>query len=182
MYIILLGFTMITVISSTNLTDNLTQRIARFYTDMLQEAGQESNLFSLEDLPPGFVYPNMYSEPDEKFKATIEKCLIKAERFVFIVPEYHGSIPGILKVLLDGCDVNACFAHKKACLVGVSGGRQGNLMGLDHLTSILHHINTNVYYDKVKISNYNQKIKDEAFDDPETQKRLKKQMEGFLEF
>lgn len=174
---------MITVICSTNLIDNATQWIARFYTELLEKAGQEVNLLSLEDLPPSFVYPDMFSKPDEAFKATMEKCMIRAERFVFVVPEYHGSIPGILKVLIDGCDVESCFAGKKACLVGVSGGRQGNLMGLEHLTTILHHINTAVYHDKVKISNYNNMIKDTGeVKDPETKKRLKRQMEGFLKF
>jgi len=68
-----------------------------------------------------------------------------------ISPEYNGSYPGALKVLLDALSVNEpdlTFKNKKVALIGISSGRAGNWLGMDQLTSVLQYLNMHVFYSK----------------------------------
>ena len=80
-----------------------------------------------------------------------KKWLLPADKFIFISPEYNGSIPGVLKCLIDVTD-RKVWKGKKALLTGVSKGRAGNLRGMDHLTGIMHYVGTVVHPNKLPIS------------------------------
>ena len=74
------------------------------------------------------------------------------------------------------------WAGKKACLVGVSDGRAGNLRGMEHLTGILHYLKMHVYYDKLPISVVNLVMDAEGNFNEAQMKVCSTQMEGFLAF
>jgi NAD(P)H-dependent FMN reductase len=105
-----------------------------------------------------------------------------ADRFIIVSPEYNGSIPGILKLMIDSCDPDL-FKGKKVALVGVATGRAGNLRGMDHLTDILHYLQAEVYSLKQPVSqvkglvNSEKELVDEA-----TLSVLSKQLDGFMNF
>jgi chromate reductase len=123
---------------------------------------------------------DLYGKHSEKFQQLLEEFIIPAEKFVFIVPEYNGSFPGILKLFIDAIhpDTNR---GKKAALVGVATGRAGNLRGLDHLTSVLHYLGIYVHPNKLPISSVttlldqNGILKDDA-----TEAVLNKQIKEFV--
>ncbi|MES1214437.1 MAG: NAD(P)H-dependent oxidoreductase [Bacteroidota bacterium] len=133
-----------TIISGTNRKDSNSHKIARHYQEVLNKKGIEAKLVTLENVNP--------LADDGEFK-TIEKDILKPTRkYVFVSPEYNGSIPGILKLVIDEADWKTAWRDKKAMLVGVSTGRAGNLRGMDHLTSILHHMNIHVLPNMLPIS------------------------------
>ena len=81
----------------------------------------------------------------------------QAEKFVFIVPEYNGSFPGVLKAFIDGLDFPDTFTGKKAALIGVSAGMLGSSHAMSHLTDILNYCGTHVLARKprlTRIANY----------------------------
>ncbi|HEX5001993.1 MAG TPA: NAD(P)H-dependent oxidoreductase [Bacteroidia bacterium] len=143
---------MITVISGTNKKNSLTRQVAAIYTKHLQAAGNEVKQLLLEELDYSFISAEMFSKRPQYITRLQEDYFNSASFFVFVVPEYNGSFPGILKVLLDTFDVKPAFENKKAALVGVATGRAGNLRGLDHLTSILQHMHVTVIPGHVLIS------------------------------
>lgn len=173
---------MITIISATNRPDSNTYKIATTYSQLLDKQGVASKVFSLEQLTPDMQFIDLYGKHSEKFQQLLQEYIIPAEKFVFIVPEYNGSFPGILKLFIDAIhpDVNR---GKKAVLVGVSSGRAGNLRGLDHLTGVLNYIGIHVHPNKLPISvvltllDEQGKIKDEN-----TIKALEKQVGDFLKW
>ena len=173
---------MITIISATNRPDSNTYKIASTYSQLLDKQGVASKVFSLEQLTPDMQFIDLYGKQSEKFQQLLQEYIIPAEKFVFIVPEYNGSFPGILKLFIDAIhpDVNR---GKKAVLVGVSSGRAGNLRGLDHLTGVLNYIGIHVHPNKLPISvvltllDEQGKIKDEN-----TIKALEKQVGDFLKW
>ncbi len=67
------------------------------------------------------------------------EILIPTQKFIFIIPEYNGTFPGVLKAMIDNSDIKKAWYHKKALLTGVSTGRAGNLRGMDHLSASLHY-------------------------------------------
>jgi chromate reductase, NAD(P)H dehydrogenase (quinone) len=166
---------MITIISGTNRADSMTLRVAWIYYKLLSGYTDNIQLLSLE-----------HREVWERGAAMLDlekEYLIPAEKFVFIMPEYNASFPGILKVMMDNSDIKKCWWYKKAMLVGVSDGRAGNLRGLEHMTAILHYVKVNVLYNKMLLS----KIKEEVDENgllikPATKKIINEQIEEFLKF
>ena len=75
------------------------------------------------------------------------------------------------------------WTENKACLVGVSTGRAGNLRGMDDLTNILNYLKINVYHNKLPISRVDTLLDAKGnLTDTETQKVIDIQLEGFLKF
>ena len=80
---------MYTVISGTNRSDSNTLRIARIYQEILLKRGINAGLLSLEGLN--------VMERNPAFERVEQELLIPVPKFIFISPEYNGSIPGVLK-------------------------------------------------------------------------------------
>ncbi len=153
----------------------MTLRTANLYYKILSEKYQDVRLLSLEQKP---VW-----ERGAEMLALEQEFLIPAEKFLFIMPEYNASFPGILKLMIDNSDVKKCWWYKKAALVGISDGRAGNLRGIEHMTSILHYLKVHVLYNKVLLSKINEEI-DSSGDlvKTETKTMINQQVEEFLKF
>jgi NAD(P)H-dependent FMN reductase len=114
-----------------------------------------------------------------------DQYLIKAEKLIFVSPEYNGSFPGSLKHFLDVFSVREykpTFSGKKAALIGVAGGRAGNLRGMDHLTGVLMHVGTSVYPNRLPLSSIGNHVENDRLTEVSIQKTIDGQIEGFLNF
>jgi NAD(P)H-dependent FMN reductase len=173
---------MIHVISATTRGGSFSFKVAEKYLQLIEEAGQDARLFSLDDMPLGAYNDQVYRKGNHQLKDYGHRIFLPEARFVVIAPEYNGSIPGVLKLLIDVCDPEI-FAGKKFALVGVSSGRAGNLRGMDHLTDILHYLRAEVYSLKQPVSRIRQLTNEEKeLADEETIEVLRKQLTGFLKF
>jgi len=105
--------------------------------------GHQAELYDLKALPPDFLFTDMFGERSEAFRA-IEQLMRQASRFVFVAPEYNGSIPGVVKLFIDAFVPKEVFHGKKAGLIGLASGKFGNVRGLDHLTGILNYLQVDV--------------------------------------
>jgi NAD(P)H-dependent FMN reductase len=143
---------MITIICSTNRKDAVSQTIANAYVDILTTHQVAHQFINLADLPPDFTFTALYenSGKNEAFN-TFRDMMKDSEKFVFIVPEYNGSFPGVLKAFIDGLQFPESFTGKKAALVGVSSGIQGAGLALSHLTDIFNYCGTHVLAFKPKL-------------------------------
>ena len=174
---------MITIISGSNRLGNQTHKVATYYYERLRLKAPDTQFFSLEDLPTGFLYPHMYESKHPDFLAIEKKFLIPADKFVFVLPEYNGSFPGVLKAFIDACEVKACFQRKKAALVGISSGKSGNQRGLDHLTAVLHHLRMLVSPDRLYLSHVEEELNEAGhLFLSGTLQRVEKQMDAVLTF
>jgi chromate reductase, NAD(P)H dehydrogenase (quinone) len=171
---------MITVINATNRKDNKTQVISRYYVSQLEQRGIEVKYFTLELLPSSILDDHYGNKPLE-LKRLIEEFIEPSKKFVIISPEYNGSFPGILKLLIDSVHPDY-FKFKKAALVGVASGRAGNLRGLDHLTSILNHLQVEVMAQKSYVSSLMKLINEGEVTDEETKQTIEKQIDRFIKY
>jgi NAD(P)H-dependent FMN reductase len=166
---------MITIISGTNRKDSMTLRMAQVYHTYLSELTDQVQLLSLENL-------NVLERTAQLLDVE-QRLLIPSEKFIFIMPEYNGSFPGILKLLLDNTDIRRCWWHKKAALVGVADGRGGNLRGIEHMTNILHYLKMNVFYNKLPLSRINEELNEQGeLLQPATILSIKQQLADFLKY
>lgn len=173
---------MITIISGTNRKKSNTLKVARAYESFIRSTGAECQLFSLEDLPRDIAFTYLADQQTTEVKTFVEKYFQKGERFIFVVPEYQGTFPGVFKVMIDAVDPKY-LSRKKVLLAGVGNGRGGNLRGLDQLTGALHYLGMNIFPKHLPISRFremldaNGELKDEM-----TLKNIHVQVEEFLRF
>jgi NAD(P)H-dependent FMN reductase len=111
------------------------------------------------------------------------RFLIPAKKFIIIMPEYNGSYPGILKLMIDNTDVAKAWANKKVLLTGVSTGRAGNLRGMEHLTGSLLHMKMIVHHNRLPISQVTKLMNEQfQFNDQATLQAIQVQLDDFLTF
>lgn len=164
---------MITIISGTNRHGSNTLKVAKEYKRLLAAKGMDASLFSLEDTDVLHYTP--------AFEKIEQDIIIPTTHFVFIVPEYNGSFPGVLKMLIDTCRSHEIWYHKKALLTGDSTGRAGNLRGMDHLADILNFLKITVHPNKLPISAINRMMDaDGTITDAGTLKAISQQLDEFV--
>jgi len=165
---------MYTIISGTNRIGSHTEKVAKEYRRILKSKNIDANIFSLKGL-------DTLHRSEGILKAEIE-ILIPTQNFIFIIPEYNGSYPGVLKAMIDNSDTRKVWNFKKALLTGVATGRAGNLRGMDHLSDTLHFMKMNVFYNKLPISVIDKVMDEEGRLNDETIKAVNKQIDEFLIF
>jgi chromate reductase, NAD(P)H dehydrogenase (quinone) len=166
---------MITIISGTNRPGSNSKKVAQEYKRFLAKKNIESKLLSLDE--------HIVFERDEAFEKMEAEFLKAADRFIIISPEYHGSYPGVLKMLMDNSDVKNVWWNKKVLLTGVSTGRAGNLRGMEHLTGSLLHMKMTVHPNRLPISIVDKLMNEEnRFTDAAVINAIQSQLEEFLSF
>ncbi|MET3115145.1 chromate reductase [Pedobacter sp. CG_S7] len=173
---------MTTIISGTNRPHSNTLKIAKYYQKSFLKRGQETQLFSLESLPDQFIKTDLYGNRSEAFQP-IQELITNTEKFLFIIPEYNGSFPGVLKTFIDACDFPESFYNKKACLVGLSSGKYGNIRGIDHFAGICSYLHLNVMPLRIHISSIKMEMNDsqDLFKE-DTLKFTAEQVDKFIAF
>lgn len=171
----------ISIISGTNRENSYTEKVAKYYESRLNAMGCETQLLSLDKLEGLLELNAIYSKTKSSdFNELVNTYISDVNAFVFIIPEYNGSFPGIVKLFLDAVHPSN-WTEKKACITGVSSGRAGNLRGMEHLTGILSYLKLHVYHNRLPISSVD-KIFVNGHLPEETNKVIDKQLEGFLKF
>lgn len=173
---------MMTIISGTDRPESNSYKVAQNYAVEALNQGVEVCELDLENLPSDFFSKSTYGNPINSFSQILENKIVPASHIVFVVPEYNGSFPGILKLFIDTTDP-AIWKGKKAALVGLGTGRSGNQRGLDHLTMVLHYLQTEVYSFKTLFSSIHLHLDEEGtIVNNEYKGLIKAQIEGFLKF
>ncbi|MCP9750796.1 NADPH-dependent FMN reductase [Ferruginibacter sp. HRS2-29] len=166
---------MITIISGTNRKASNTRKVSLEYQRLLLEKNIEARLLLLDEID--------MTVRNQVFIETENELLKPARKFIIVMPEYNGSYPGILKLMMDNTDVSKVWWHKKVLLTGVATGRAGNLRGMEHLTGSLLHMKMLVHPNRLPISLVDKLLDaDNHFADASALRAIDTQLEEFLEF
>ena len=173
---------MILIISATNRSDSNSLKISKYYQKQLKLQGVDAQILSLTDLPQSIVNDGKYGTLNPDMVAT-QELISNSNKFLFVVPEYNGSFPGILKLLIDSVKFPDSFYNKKAALLGHSTGKYGNIRGIDHLTGICNYVNLNVMPLKIHIPYINNELDEHGdFYKEDTLKFTQQQINQFINF
>lgn len=162
------------VIGGTNRMGGYTESVAEEYVRLLRAYGIEPSYFNLGEF-------DLMDRNDDIIRLEND-FLIPATKFIFVVPEYNGSYPGILKLMIDDTDYLKVWPHKKALLTGIATGRAGNLRGMDHLSDTLQFLKVTVHYNKLPISKIHTLYSEDGLLDDETLSAMKEQLHEFILF
>lgn len=180
---------MITVFAGTNRKNSRTRLVAEYiYGLLVEQADEEVQFFSLEDLPNDMLHADMYSpEGQSKDLAAIQdEYMIPTTKFYFVVPEYNGGIPGVFKAFLDACSIREYAGtfkgNKKAALTGVSSGRAGAARGMEYMTGFLNYLTIQVLPNKLPVSQIETLVEGNEITDEGAKAAIQAQVSQFLEF
>ena len=175
--------TKIVVISGTNNKNSLTAQVADYYAGLVHKHGGNSQVLKLTSLPADFtvtaLYENNGKNPDFNYLRVIMEM---AQKYVFIIPEYNGSFPGVFKAFIDGLKFPDTFRDKKCAMVGVSKGPQGGVFAMSHLTDIFHYLTMHVYPLKPRLSGIQDSQLETVLANGRYVQLLEEQAEGFINY
>ncbi|MXV50764.1 NADPH-dependent FMN reductase [Pedobacter sp. HMF7647] len=173
---------MVTIVAATNRTGSYTLKLSEYYQKKLKEHGVDADILTLTDLPANILHTDLYGNRSKEFQP-IQDLVTATEKFLFVVPEYNGSFPGVLKLFVDACKFPESFFGKKAALLGLSSGKYGNVRGIEHFTGICHYINLHVMPLRLHIPQINLEFNEngDLFKE-DTVKFTDQQISRFVEF
>ncbi|MCC5930032.1 MAG: NAD(P)H-dependent oxidoreductase [Cyclobacteriaceae bacterium] len=156
----------IAIIIGTNRQDAKTRKVAKQYAEILEKYNTENLIIDLGNLPADFIVSALYensgkNEDFNRFQQQVET----SDKFVFIVPEYNASFPGVLKAFIDGLKYPGSFAGKKCALVGISSGPMGGNLALSHLTDIFNYMGMHVLALKPKLARIDKNMAEDKITD-----------------
>lgn len=172
-----------TLVSSTNRQGANSLRLCEIYQQLLKEKGIDAEILDLQTLPRDFVFSALYDNmsKNEHFNGLLQQ-VNDSEKFIFTVPEYNGSFPGVLKAFIDGLDYPGSLKNKKAALVGLSSGTQGSALALSHLTDIFNYLGMHVYAQKPRLMHIEQNLPENGVLSAPYMALIQEQVDGFITF
>jgi NAD(P)H-dependent FMN reductase len=171
------------IISGTNRKDSVSIKIARQYADILRGYGENAEVLNLQDLPKDYIYSALYENVGKNTDFNrFRSAMNAAVKLIFIIPEYNGSFPGVLKVFIDGLDRVQALTDKKSALVGISSGDQGAGLALSHFTDILNYCGNHVLGYRLRIPNISDHMTDNVITDSQYLAKLHKQIQKLISF
>ena len=174
---------MTAIIAGTNRANSMTGQVARIIQQELRAKEQEAHLLDLAEIKDYGLSSTMYA-PDAQsaeIKDAQDTILMPSDKWIVLLPEYNGGVPGIFKLLIDAISVRDKdgLKGKNVLLIGIAAGRAGNLRGLDYMTNCLNYLGMNVHAQKMPISQINGVLKDGKLEDY-TAKTLNGLVQEFL--
>jgi chromate reductase len=171
----------IVVIPGTNRAGSLSLTLARLVAADHAALGHGTDLLELA-LGPEFLEPTAYKQPTPGVKAMVDRFLA-ADGVVFVVPEYNGSYPGVLKLFLDMLPYPAGFDRRPCAFIGLSAGQFQALRAVEHLQGVAGYRNAFLYPNRVFIGeSFKQFGPDGTLADAKLAERLRAQATGFTQF
>ncbi|WP_295653640.1 NAD(P)H-dependent oxidoreductase [uncultured Mucilaginibacter sp.] len=173
---------MVTIIAGTNRPKSSTLKVAKYYQKLLEQKGVTAHVLSLTELPDDVIVSDQFGKRSVAFQK-IQQQITDTSKFIFVIPEYNGSFPGVLKVFIDACDFPGSFYDKKSALVGISSGKYGNIRGIDHFTGVCNYMNLHVMPLKIHITNVKEELDADAdLFKEDTLKFVNEQLDKFIKF
>lgn len=167
----------ITVITGTNRKGSNSSIVSSHIVNALSEMGAvKINLIDLAELPTSLLRADYFDKKPKGFQENFVNPIERASSLVFVIPEYDGTVPGVLSFYLN--HMRASLDQKSVALVGISAGKWGARSALDTFKATLTHRRARVLGDlQINIENVESKVSDSKITDADSIKRLKQSLQ-----
>ncbi len=174
--------THINILSGTDRPESNALKVANHAVDLYREYGVKSDVISLEDFPLKDVAGGRYGQEIPSVQKFNEQVL-SGDGLVFVVPEYNGGFPGILKLFVDYLPFPESFEKYPLCFIGEAAGYFGALRPVEQIQAIAAYRKAHIYPERVFIPRVKKAFdEEERLTDEGKQERLALQAEGFIRF
>ena len=151
--------------------DGATKKALSVTLDGATEYGAETRLIELRDLELVF-YGSVPKDEYPQDVIQLRNTLNASQGIILATPEYHGTLTGALKNMLDLMSIED-FETKIIGLVGVAGGNVGAINSLNTMKTICRNLHSWVLPGEVSIADSAQAFNDDgSVRDPALEARL----------
>lgn len=171
----------IVVVCGTNREGALSRLLAQEAAEAYTELGHSVDLLDMNELPPDVLASTAYKQKTPTIQSLIDRFL-KSQGVVFVVPEYNGSYPGILKLFVDMLPYPEGFDRRPCAFLGIAAGQFKSLRAVEHFQQVAGYRNAYIYPRRIFIGDSFKQFVDGKLADDELSDRLKQQAAGFIEF
>ncbi|TVQ03431.1 MAG: NADPH-dependent oxidoreductase [Balneolaceae bacterium] len=171
----------INILSSTDRPGSKAMNVSGYAAGILSRY-VDTEVFSLEDYPLADVAGGKYGRTPQSVNE-FNSSFLDADGFLFVIPEYNGSFPGILKIFIDYLPFPVALERRPISLIGESSGAFGAMRAVEQFEQILKYRKAYIFPERMFI----QRV-DKTFDSGSglssdvLQKLLEKQLKEFPEF
>lgn len=149
----------IAIISGTDRPHSYSLRVSNYIYKRFLENGNDAVLVDLQEFPLADVVGGHYGKSIPSIEA-FNKNVLESDGLLFVVPEYNGSFPGILKLFIDYLPFPSAFKDVPIAFVGEASGSFGALRAVEQLQMVAAYRMALMYPERVFMS----RVKDN-FDD-----------------
>lgn len=171
----------IVVVCGTNREGALSRLLAKEAAETYALRGHDVDLLDMAELTADALQPTAYKEQPASVKALVDRFLA-SDGVVFVIPEYNGSYPGIVKLFVDMLPYPAGFDSRPCAFIGLAAGQFKSLRAVEHFQQVAGYRNAYIYPRRIFIGDSFKQFIDGKLADDELTKRLQEQADGFLSF
>jgi NAD(P)H-dependent FMN reductase len=169
------------ILSSTDRPGSNALKVSTYAKNFL-EGKANVEIFSLKDFPYADVLGGKYGEDIESVKE-FNDAFLDADGLLFVVPEYNGGFPGVLKLFIDYLPFPEAMYKMPVSFIGEAAGAFGALRPVEHLQQILSYRKALIYSERMFIQRVNDNFDPEKGLKSDTlQGLLEDQLNGFVTF
>ena len=171
----------IAVVCGTNREGALSRTLAAEVAQCYRQLGHQVDNLDMAELPPEALAATAYKEKTPAIQALIERFLA-CDGAVFVIPEYNGSYPGVLKLFVDMLPFPEGFDARPCAFIGLAAGQFKALRAVEHFQQVAGYRNAHLFPRRLFIGDsFNAFIDGELADD-ELSRRLREQAAEFADF
>ncbi len=170
------------IISSTDRPNSWALKVSNYVSGLYKTKEIEAQVISLEDFPLVDVIGGKYGKEIPAINR-FRDPILNADALIFVIPEYNGGFPGILKMFIDYLPFPGAFEKMPMAFIGEASGAFGALRSVEQFQMIANYRNALQFPERVFIPRVSKEF------DPETglkddfkQKLLDSQVENFIKF
>lgn len=172
---------MIYIIAGTNRAGSNTLKVSQMMQKNYSDLGVQTEIIDLSQVPLHLFTGEMYGQTLASELETYIQKVNRADGLVMVVPEYNGSMPGVLKYFIDLWKYPLSFEYRPVCFVGL-GGMFGGLRPVEHLQQVFGYRNAFIFPERVFLQNVWKSLTENGLQDALAQKLLHQQARGFVQF
>lgn len=163
--------------------DSLNRKLAALAARVAEQSGATVDHASMRDFDvPSYDGDAESAEGIPKGAEELRRRLVEADAFIVSSPEYNGSMPGMLKNLIDWTSRfrPQPFDGKHGLLLSASPSMVGGNRGLWALRMPLEHLGSRIYPDMFSLAQAHKAFVDGDLADAALRGRFEKNLQAFL--
>lgn len=172
------------IIIGTNRPHSNSKKIALFVQKLYEQKGEKVNLLDLAEIEVEQIHGAHLDGKHPlplKLQAAIE-AVSTSEGIIFVIPEYNGSMPGVLKAFVDQWKFPQSFEGRPVAFIGL-GGMWAGLRPVEHMMQVMSYRNAYLFPIRVFMRDVWKLITPAgAIEDPIVLGLLNQQVESFQKF
>jgi chromate reductase, NAD(P)H dehydrogenase (quinone) len=172
------------IIVGTSRPDSNSKKVALFVQKLFQQKGEDVEIIELAEIEIDQTHGGHFggkSPLPPKLSVAIDK-VTNSEGIIFVIPEYNGSMPGVLKAFIDYWKFPHSCEGRPVAFIGL-GGMWAGLRPVEHMMQVMSYRNAYLFPVRVFMRDVWKLIgKEGQIDDPIVLSLLVQLVEGFQKF